>query len=195
MQPDFYNRFYEATSKSSIHSQFCKFAYGIDLCQHGFADKYQLDLIFQTTRIDFNTKILDLGCGNGSITEYLCSQKFAFYTGLDNNEVAIKQAQARTQNNNKHLTFIVGDINNLQLPDNLYDNVLSIDTIYFSTNYDATLSRIYSSLKSHGNLLIFYSIGPALLQTKEFPHYLLEPETTPLAESFKRMAFHSSIKT
>ena len=47
METDFYNRFYVRTEKSRVHSQFCEYVFGVDLCQHGFADREQLALLIE----------------------------------------------------------------------------------------------------------------------------------------------------
>ena len=55
--------------------------------------------------------IVDLGCGNGMIAEYISDVTDAHVTGLDYIPTAIAQAQARTAAKADRLTFPVGDIN------------------------------------------------------------------------------------
>ncbi len=48
---DFYTAFYAATEHSQAHHVFCERVFGMDLCQHGFADMAQLELLLQVTRL------------------------------------------------------------------------------------------------------------------------------------------------
>jgi SAM-dependent methyltransferase len=96
MQPDFYDAYFRATEHSPIHSAFCRHVFGLDLCQHGFTDVGQLRLAIQTAPIRPDHCILDIGCGNGMITEYLSDQTGARSTGVDNAAVAIELAIKRT---------------------------------------------------------------------------------------------------
>jgi ubiquinone/menaquinone biosynthesis C-methylase UbiE len=187
MEPDFYNKYYEIIEDSHIHSLFCKTVFGIDLCQQGFTDLQQIKLIADC--IEPGQTVIDIGCGNGRITEYLQEQTGGNFTGLDNSIIAIDRAIRRTKNTNKQLIFIYGDINDLQLPAGEFDVVFLIDTIYFSTNYDQTISWLKELLKPNGAILIFYSIGPALLQSWTFPKDMLDPNKTPLAQVLTNHGF------
>ena len=180
MQQDFYTEFYKKTEKSETYSSFCKSVYGIDLNQHGFADKEQLKLILEISSMHQRQNVLDIGCGNGRIAEYLSRVSGAYITGIDNSEEAILQAQRRK--NDGKLIFQQGDINNLQLQSDAYDTITLIDSIYFSNEYQKTIRCLVAALKGNGKILILYSIGPALLGTNEFPIEILEAKNTPLAK-------------
>jgi hypothetical protein len=39
---EFYDKFYRATAESAAHRAFCAEVFGLDLCQHGFADIAQV---------------------------------------------------------------------------------------------------------------------------------------------------------
>lgn len=68
---EFYSSYYAAVEHSAAHHVFCERVFDIDLCQHGFADRAQLDLLLDVTELHEGQHALDLGCGNGRITEYL----------------------------------------------------------------------------------------------------------------------------
>ena len=189
MDPDFYSRYYKATTGSRLHARFCKHVFGIDLCQHGFADEQQLHLLIEAAPIRSEHSIMDIGCGNGMITEYLHDRTGARFTGLDDVSEAIKQARERTQTKSGSLTFLEGDINRLCLEPAAYDVILVIDSIYFSANYDHTISALKDSLAPDGCLLILYSIGPALLGTCTFRRSVLEAAQTPLGEVLLKKGF------
>jgi hypothetical protein len=60
---------------------------------------------------------------------------------------AIQQARARTVSNAGRLAFITGDINQLELPVNNYEVVVSIDSIFFSDNYAETIQKSKLALR------------------------------------------------
>jgi ubiquinone/menaquinone biosynthesis C-methylase UbiE len=128
--------------------------------------------------------VLDLGCGNGLIAEYLSDRTGAHITGLDYIPQAISQASQRTAAKSDRLAFIVGDINRLELSRNAFDVVLSIDTMYFSQDYTATIRELKAAFQPRGQMAIFFSYGREPWVPKdEFPKEMLPPDKTPLAEA------------
>ena len=93
---DFYTRFYDAVASSAANAEYCERVYGRNLCQHGFADLAHLDHLIRVSGISAGSRVLDLGCGNGMIAEYIADQTGAHITGIDFIERAIRDAQART---------------------------------------------------------------------------------------------------
>jgi len=80
---EFYERFYAKVPSSPVHALFCQRAFGLDLGQHGFADLAQLDALVEATDMRAGRRVLDLGCGDGRIAEYLSHRTGAHLTGLD----------------------------------------------------------------------------------------------------------------
>jgi cyclopropane fatty-acyl-phospholipid synthase-like methyltransferase len=181
---DFYNAFYAAIEHSQAHHAFCEQVFGKDLCQHGFANQEQLELLMQVTRLGPEHLVLDLGCGNGMIAEYISDCTGAHITGLDYIPQAICQAQQRTTRKSDRLAFIVGDINRLGFPGSAFDVILSIDSMYFSEDYAATLQALKAALRPGGQMALFFSYGREPWVPKdEFPKEKLPPDKTPLAEA------------
>jgi len=150
-----YNNFYEAAAESKAHAVFCEKVYGRNLCQHGLADVFQLNKLLEVLKLNMNERVLDLGCGNGFITEYLQKETGAFFQGVDISEEAIRQAQARTQT--KRLAFSVGNMNCLSFKPGVFDSVVSIDTLYYVDNLEETLKQIIHVLKPDGRMGIFFT--------------------------------------
>jgi cyclopropane fatty-acyl-phospholipid synthase-like methyltransferase len=179
---DFYTSFYTAVENSRAHHAFCERVFGIDLCQHGFADRKQLTLLMRVTRLCAGRRVLDLGCGNGMIAEYLSDRTGAHITGLDYIEEAIRQARRRTAAKSDRLEFLDGDINRLSLPRGAFDLVLSIDSMYFSEDYAATIRELKAALRPGGRMAFFYSYGrEPWVPREKFPAEMLPPDKTPLA--------------
>lgn len=183
---DFYESYYAAVDHSPAHHAFCERVFGQDLCQHGFMDQAQFELLLQVTQLNVTQHALDLGCGNGRIAEYLSDHSGAHVTGIDYIAHAIAQAQNRTREKADRLTFQVGDINQLDLPHNTFDLVVLIDTIYFSTDYAATIRELKLALRANGQMAIFFSHGREPWVPKEtFPKDSLASDSTPLARALQ----------
>ena len=191
---DFYENYFAAVEHSEAHRAFCESVFGKDLGQHGFADLEQLELLIEVTGLGSDQHVLDLGCGNGMIAEYLSDCTGAHVTGLDYIPLAIEQAKARTVAKSERLAFEVGDINRLELPPDSFDLMLSIDTIYFSEDYAATIRGLKAALRPGGRMAIFFSYGrEPWVPIEEFPAEKLPPGKTPLAEALEAngMSFRS----
>jgi cyclopropane fatty-acyl-phospholipid synthase-like methyltransferase len=183
---DFYTAFYSAIEHSSAHRAFCERVFGKDLCQHGFTDLKQLELLLQVTCLGASHRALDLGCGNGMIAEYLSDRSGAHITGLDYIPLAIRQAQVRTALKAGRLSFLVGDINMLSLPEQAFDVIISIDSLYFSQDYLLTLRALKAALHPGGQMAFFYSQGrEPWVPIDEFPKDSILPDQTPLAKALQ----------
>jgi cyclopropane fatty-acyl-phospholipid synthase-like methyltransferase len=181
---DFYTSFYARAEHSPAHHCFCESVFGMDLCQHGFADMHQLDLLMQVLQLSAGKKVLDVGCGTGMITEYLSDQTNAQITGLDFISEATDQARQRTAAKADRLKFLTGDINDLQLEANDYDAILSIDSIYFSNDYAGTVRSLITARKPGGQLAFLYSHGrEPWIPVDQFDAETIQPDKTPLAEA------------
>lgn len=178
---DFYTSFYQAVRTSRAYSEFCTRVFGRDLSQHGFSDMAQIDRLLQVARLGPGNRAVDLGCGSGGIAEFISDRTGAHVTGLDFIPEAIRQAQARTIAKADRLTFVVGDIGNLDFPPSSFDTLISIDTLYF-TDLAPTLARMVTLLTPGGQMLIYFSHGANPEQPLAvFPLDTLPPDRTPLA--------------
>ncbi len=183
----FYADYYRAVEQSPAHARFCEYAYGKNLCQHGFATIEQLNGLIQPTGLNPQNRAVDLGCGNGMMAEYLSDVTGAHVTGLDYIPSAIAHAATRTQAKCYRLDFVVGDLTQPELPPSSFDVLLSIDTIYFANDYAQTIRRWRPLLRRGGQMVIFYSHGANPENPKEtFRRETLPPDQTPLAEALRR---------
>ena len=171
-----YNNFFDAAIKSEAHAIFCEKVYGRNLYQHGLADVFQLNKLLETLQLSADERVLDLGCGNGCITEYLQGLSGAFFHGVDISAEAIGQAQSRKRN--ERLTFSVGNMNRLDFEPQSFDCAVSIDTLYYVENTEETLKQIVSIVKPEGRIGIFFTQWINDLADKEN----LLPENTDLAK-------------
>lgn len=190
----FYESFYTAIAYSEAHATFCARVFGHDLAQNGFADVAQLEQLAVATGLRADVHALDLGCGNGKIAAFLAERTGARLTGLDYSEEAIRQAQELAAGSKGRLSFVVGDINRLELPPAMFDVVLAIDTIYFSDDYAATIRALTAALRPGGRLGLLYSYGrEPWVPREQFPAERLPPDRTPLADALRGsgLSFHT----
>lgn len=171
---------------SQANALFCERVYGRNLCQHGFASMVQIDAMLEVLNLGPGQRALDLGCGLGMISEYIADQTGAHVTGLDYIPLAIQQAQERTVVKSDRLAFIAEDLNSLSFPENSFDAVIAIDTLYFCEDLAATVGKLSAALRPGGQMAVFYSHGPDPHQPKEsFPAETLLPDRTPMAQAFQ----------
>lgn len=170
-----YNNFYVESAKSKAHALFCEKVYGRNLCQHGLADVFQLNKLLEVLKLKMNERVLDLGCGNGFITEYLQKETGAYFQGVDISEEAIAQAQKMATT--KRLAFSVGNMNNLNFKPHVFDCVVSIDTLYYVDDLEETFKQMMAVLKPEGRMGIFFTQWISNIEESE----KLLPENTDLA--------------
>jgi ubiquinone/menaquinone biosynthesis C-methylase UbiE len=77
-------------------------------------------------------RVLDLGCGNGGIAEYISDMTGARDTGVNFLPEAIRRALERTAAKRLRLAFCEGDIRELDFPASSFNALVAIDTLYFT---------------------------------------------------------------
>lgn len=176
-----YDQFFDASSKSRAHADFCNMAYGQNLNQHGMIDVYELDSLVDLLKEQNPKSVLDLGCGNGQITEYLYQKVHANYMGLDISNRGIEVANTRFSENPK-LQFTVGNLNDLSL-ENQYDALLFLDTLYYVDSPEKVLKDCLEITRPDGAIYIYFS---AWTLSEEEKHNL-NPQHTSLAKTLNNL--------
>lgn len=156
----FYRDFYRRAEESKAHSTFCCQAYGIDLCQHGVVDLRQLDELVEHLTRQQAHRILDLGCGNGLITQYIAEKTSAHVVGIDFADDAIARAQKRVEKYQPQIQFAVQNISHLDYPENSFDAILSADSLYFVDPLEPVLRNLHHILQPGGKMYLFFLIPP-----------------------------------
>jgi len=152
-----YDNLLSRTETSKAYSMFCQRVFGKNLSQYNVLDMEQLNTLIEKLKLKPSEVALDLGCGNGRITEYISDLTGAKMVGLDFATEVIKRAQQRTVDKKDRLTYVVGDMDDLSFEEQSFDAIISIDTLYFVENIDATIEKLRSLLKPiNGRLAIFY---------------------------------------
>lgn len=177
-----YRDFYARAPGSPTHARFCEQVYGCDLCQHGMADMHELAKLLDVLELTPANHVLELGCGAGFIARHIRRKSGARVTGIDYATTAIEEARRRF-GADERLTFMVADMNALELAPQRFNTAISIDTLYFVDNITQTLERMISSLVPGAQVGIFFSQW--LEEGEDLGR--LEPDHTDLAESLKAL--------
>jgi SAM-dependent methyltransferase len=175
-----YDRLYAEAEGSAAHAAFCEQVYGRDLGQQGMADMEQLQVLMDVLGLRSGCRVLDLGCGDGRIAEYISDRSGAHVTGVDISPAAIRQAQARTAGKPDRLAFEVGNMQRLDLAPRTYDRVLIIDSLYYCSPR-VVLEQVKGLAKPGGQAGILFSqwIQPGASKRQ------LRPEGTILARALR----------
>lgn len=159
---DAYEAFYAMAKKSNAFQSFCKDTFGEDFSQDGFSNKEQIDMIFQYIPKSDDVHILDIGCGNGKMLGYLQSKTGANIYGFDYSQQAIKTAQALFSENAEFREGIIGQI---EYPEEKFDVIISMDTLYFATDMTAFVTQVRKWLKKDGVFFVGYQEGDVIPKT------------------------------
>lgn len=160
---DAYEAFYDMAGESKAFRMFCKDAFGEDFSQDGFSDIHQIDMILPYIPVDGRAKILDIGCGNGKMLGYLQSKTDAFICGFDYSGHAIKTAQKRYPANSE---FREGCIGETEYPEESFDVIISMDTMYFAKDMVQFVAQIKRWLKPNGVFFVGYQEGDVMPKTE-----------------------------
>lgn len=152
-----YENFFAAAQGSRAHAALCERVYGEDLCQHGLADAFQLERLLEALDLTPRDRVLDMGCGNGLITERLSDLTGAAFEGVDISAEAIRQARARTRAKSDRLTFNVGNMNRLDFAPSTFTAVISVDTLYYVADLGETVRQSARALTPGGRMGLFFT--------------------------------------
>lgn len=103
-----------------------------------------------------DSKILDIGCGEGKSLEYLFNKGASEIWGIDISEEQIKKAQNRFHRFKER--FIVGPMESeINIPNNYFDYIISIFSIGYTSDLYKTLLNANKYLNKEGSLIISWT--------------------------------------
>ncbi len=105
--------------------------------------------------LDKNQKLLDIGYGNGYLLKIVDKSFGCNLYGIDISEDMKELAEKRNKKALKSapLNLEVGDCCNLRFPDNTFDGISSINTVYFWSDTIKGLSEIRRCLVPGGSFI------------------------------------------
>lgn len=183
------NRVFLRFERSEAYAEFCRRVFGKNLCQVSMVNMVQLKKLVSVLRLNKKSRVLDMGCGLGGISEYISDITNAHVTGVDFASEVIKRAKERTKKKKDRLVFRVTDIRNPRLPEKSFDAVITIDTLYFVKDLGKTIRRMRSILTPGGQMALFYTQVAKPDESLD----MLKPEGTKLGQALKQLGlkFHT----
>jgi 2-polyprenyl-3-methyl-5-hydroxy-6-metoxy-1,4-benzoquinol methylase len=100
-------------------------------------------------------KILDLGCGFGSLCKYMSDDNFSSLLGIDLSDTAITKAKKKGYNKT---VFFVADIQKFETNEK-FDVIILNEVIYYLDNYIETLSKLSKFFKNENGFFIISIYG------------------------------------
>jgi len=98
-------------------------------------------------------KILDAGCGGGFYSLWL-SEKGAKVLGIDGSKEMIKIAKRKASRKRLDAKFVVGDISDLKIEDDVFDLVLSTLVLMDVKELDKAASELVRVAKNRGDIIV-----------------------------------------
>ena len=150
-----YRDFYAAIENSQAFDEYSRRVFGANFGQHGFSDVHQIQKMLELLKLNKRSKVLDIGCGNGKMAEYISDITHAAITGIDYIPEAIDQATRRTQNKRNRLNYRAANLEFLDFALESFDAIISVDTIFFGRSMEATITALNRILKAGGQMAVF----------------------------------------
>ncbi len=178
-----YDYLYRNMEECKSFRRYWERIHGHNLLTLDCLDKEALAQITGLLGLQHGERLLDIGCGNGYLTEYFSDSANVIALGIDISPVAIELATKRTLIKKARLEFKIGDINDLGVfPD--FNSITVIETLYTADDIGSVLFRLKAMLLPKGRLLLMIN------QTSKDPKnktLLLNPEQTDLAHALTRL--------
>ena len=97
-------------------------------------------------------KVLDIGCGDGSLTLEIC-RNFQEVWAIDVNDKYIESCREKVTGNAKYHIYNMS-AERIEFPDNYFDAVITIESIEHIPQLEAAATEIWRVLKGGGELLL-----------------------------------------
>ncbi|MCB0663046.1 MAG: class I SAM-dependent methyltransferase, partial [Saprospiraceae bacterium] len=151
------------------------------LTQHGLIDLEELEVMINALQKLQKPKVMDLGCGNGNITQHLHKKlPGSDFTGIDISSTGISYAN---QNFAKPgLAFYQGNMKSPG-PGESFDAFIALDTFYYVSDLKTVLSACKKISAPGARLLTYFS---QWIMDESYQDYL-NPEMTRLARECKEL--------
>lgn len=118
-----------------------------------FVDETETDCLFSLADDIRDTKILDLGCGTGHLSEKLYHQG-AIVTGIDVSNSMLQKARESSQQQNLKIDYQYMDVFKLDFPMNSFDCIFSMAALEFMGETTPVFESIKKVLKPGGSVVI-----------------------------------------
>jgi len=132
-------------------------------------------------------RILDYGCGVGTLLRELSEESSTICHGLDNNAMAIRIAR-KGMERRKNLRFLVGTAEKDGLPDHFYDAIVCMETLEHIEDEDGAISFFRRKLRKDGCVVLTV---PSFTRITEDPNHYRYYRREDLRKAFERNGFRT----
>jgi 2-polyprenyl-3-methyl-5-hydroxy-6-metoxy-1,4-benzoquinol methylase len=127
-----------------------------------------------------NLRILDLGCGYGSLNDYLKNTEYEFCLGIDLSSNAISKAK---KENYKNAKFLVADIHQFKTEEK-FDVIIFNEVLYYLDNQMEIVEKYSSFLNEKGYFIFsFYGVREDLILKLKSKYELIKTEIVKQSEN------------
>jgi SAM-dependent methyltransferase len=158
MTPKRFSNYLIKAEESKAYGEVAEKSFGINLGQFNLFPKSQLDGLI--SMVNSSDDALDVGCGNGKITNYISSKTGCRIKGIDFAEDAVRKANEKFGNGKT--TFEIQNISHLDDFNGSYSKIISIDTLYFFPDLKPVMKSLIRLLNSDGKIIIFFTHNASL---------------------------------
>jgi len=135
-------------------------------------NRHNTEMYEETARIlniDKSDRVLDIGCGNGYMLNFLAKRLSATFDGVDISESILNSAKKRNRKfvQNGTMSFSVGVADKMPFKDSTFDKIYTLNTVYFWDDLNATMQEIRRTMKPRGLFVNTLFTNEAL---SRFPH-------------------------
>jgi len=117
-----------------------------------FGNPYDADFILLSPARGM--RLLDLGCGSGAAAHFIASRSSADVVCVTNSAVQVEICRRKFEAFDRRVSVILADFDSLDLPAESFDAIYSLESIGYTRDLDALLTRCWRMLKPGGRLLI-----------------------------------------
>ncbi|WP_086383039.1 class I SAM-dependent methyltransferase [Caballeronia sordidicola] len=151
-----YDEIYRVLLSSNVFTEALAAAMGekgLDLLgQFSFATRDDVAAIIRLVRNDKHGRILDVGCGTGSITNKF-SKRGKYVCGLDISHFAINGAHHfRSCARSENVSLIVGDFHRLPFKKESFSTIIGIDSLQNANSRESIAAELYRVAMPQGTL-------------------------------------------
>lgn len=148
-----FGRLQVRSEASAAYRELCHRVFGPDLLPFSLTDRRQMERLVHLLGTSPPPRVLDLGCGVGTLTETLQEATGGRFTGVDLAPAAIERARSRQRPGSPDLTFHCVDLDAWQPPPGAFDAIVGLDVLYFLDDLPTTLRRLLRALPAEGQML------------------------------------------
>ncbi|NER37936.1 MAG: class I SAM-dependent methyltransferase [Oscillatoria sp. SIO1A7] len=150
------------------------------------------DYMLDTSAIAADSRVLEIGCGNGNAAIYLAQKTGCEVAGIDISETHISNSQAKAADfPSLRLSFHKASATELPFPDNSFTHVWSQGTLLHIHERDLALKEAYRVLKKDGVLIFDDLVALVPAFSESTLKYVMERMR--LSELFSPQSYESSL--